>query len=41
MSFNGQEHLCISINWLHDLKALNFDILRYLTKGSQFFTKIQ
>jgi hypothetical protein len=26
ISFNGQEHMHISIDWLHDLKALSFDV---------------
>jgi hypothetical protein len=26
MSFNGQEHMHISIDWLHDLKALSFTV---------------
>jgi hypothetical protein len=26
MSFNGQEHMYISIDWLHDLKALSFNV---------------
>jgi hypothetical protein len=30
MSFNGQDHMYISIDWLHDLKASSFNVLRYL-----------
>jgi hypothetical protein len=26
MSFNGQEHMHIFISWLHDLKALSFNV---------------
>jgi hypothetical protein len=26
MSFNEQEHMHISIDWLHDLKALSFNV---------------
>jgi hypothetical protein len=33
MSFNGKEHMHISIDWLHDLRALSF--MAYGIPGKQ------